>query len=515
MPQDPGLMGSHRLDTGPVPVSQESPDAKAGRIWHPSFLPGHEEVATPSPPRAVASLSVRVVGQPERQGLPIMMPRSQEREGTAPVEAGLAHSVLQLSRTAGAAACSQVDSDDEDDDDDSDNDDDDEWGPSSHGKKDVRAPPVHAPPAAAPQRSRRKLQPPQHIPPQPQAVHQPPLQLRQPTPPPSPPPELSFPLPDTPKQSPHDQDEPAGLEDAAPGAGMVSLPSLKRQESSSSSRSSSPEPPSTRRPGPLSLLVQKMESECVFGAQKQGNEPEGEMEVEEQEGREPAAQGSAQQLFGSDVSMSVPRVAPAQQDAQDVELLKEREKEKSEGEVYETSGPFHLTSATTFPPRRKQMFSEVPPPESLKSPSKSEQVPVLTTGPKCPEDIAMETEASKAMAESKREDKVKVLKKEAPAQSPEPAEESKKAQKPPHVTGGGEMDKTRKSSLREKSGRRSSTSSQTSSSDTDSESSSSRSSSPSQKKSSLPSQNKVSNGPVHKPDLSFLILLVNSTFCVF
>ncbi|XP_048039795.1 apoptotic chromatin condensation inducer 1b [Megalobrama amblycephala] len=499
LPQDPGLMGSHRLDTGPVPVSQESPDTKAGRIWHPSFLPGHEEVATPSPPRAVASLSVRVVGQPERQGLPIMMPRSQEREGTAPVEAGLAHSVLQLSRSAGAAACSQVDSDDDEDDDDDDSEDDDEWGPSSHGKKDVRAPPVHPPPVAAPQRSRRKLQPPQHIPPQPQPVHQPPLQLRQPTPPPSPPPELSFPLPDTPKQSPHDQDEPAGIaEDAAPGAGMVSPPSLKRQESSSSSRSSSPEPPSTRRPGPLSLLVRKMESEGVFGAQKEGMEGEGEMEVEEQEDGEPAAQGSAQQLFGSEVSMSVPTVAPAQQDAQDSELEKEREEEKRSEEkenekADETSAPFHLTSATTLPPRRKQIFSEVPPPESLKSPSKPEQMSVLTTGPKCSEDIAMETEASKAMAESKHEEdkEVKVLEKEAPEQSPKPAEESKKALKSPHATGGGEMEKTRKSSLREKSpGRRSSTSSQTSSSDTDSESSSSRSSSPSQEKSRLPSQKK-------------------------
>ncbi len=116
MPQDPGLLGSHRLDTGPVPVSQESPDPKAGRIWHPSFLPSHEEVATPSPPRAVASLSVRVVGQPERQGLPLMMPRAQEREGMAPVEAGPAHSVLHLSRSARAAACVQVDSDEDDDD---------------------------------------------------------------------------------------------------------------------------------------------------------------------------------------------------------------------------------------------------------------------------------------------------------------------------------------------------------------------------------------------------------------
>ncbi|XP_067300267.1 apoptotic chromatin condensation inducer 1b isoform X2 [Pseudorasbora parva] len=484
LPQDPGLMGSHRLDTGPVPMSQESPDTKAGRIWHPSFLPGHEEVATPSPPRAVASLSVRVVGQPERQGLPFMMPRSQEREGTAPVEAGPAHSVLQLSRSAAAAACSQVDSNDDDEDDDDDNsDDDDEWGPSSHGKKDVRAPPVHVPPTAVPQRSRRKLQPPQHIPPQPQPVHQPPLQLRQPTPPPSPPPELSFPLPDTPKQSPHDQDEPAGMaEDAAPGAGMVSPPSLKRQESSSSSRSSSPEPPSTRRPGPLSLLVQKMESEGVFNAQKAGMEGEGEMEVEEQDDSEPAVQNSAQTLHVSEVSVSVPTMAPAQQDS---ELEKERVEEKENEKVDETSAP--------FPSRRKQIFSEVPPPESLNSPSKPKQVSVLTSGLKCSEDVVMETEASTAKAESKhKEDKeVKVLEKEAPEQSPKPAEESKNGLKSPHATKE-KIDKTRESSLREKSPvRRSSASSQSSSSsDTDSESSTRSSSSPSQEKSSPPSQKK-------------------------
>ncbi|XP_077084240.1 apoptotic chromatin condensation inducer 1b [Siphateles boraxobius] len=498
LPQDPGLMGSHRLDTGPVPVSQESPDTKAGRIWHPSFLPGHEEVATPSPPRAVASLSVRVVGQPERQGLPIMMPRSQEREGTAPVEAGPAHSVLQLSRSAGAAACSQVDSnDDDEDDDDDDSGDDDEWGSSSHGKKELRAPPVHPPAAAAaPQRSRRKLQPPQHIPPQPQPVHQPPLQLRQPTPPPSPPPELSFPLPDTPKQSPHDQDEPVGIaDDAAPGAGMVSPPSLKRQESSSSSRSSSPEPPSTRRPGPLSLLVQKMESEGVFGAQKVGMEGEGEMEVEEQEGGEPTAQDSAQQLLGSEVSTSVPTMTPAQHDAPDSEKVEEKRSEEKENKkaVDETSAPFRLTSPTTFPPRRKPIFSEVPPPESLKSPSKP-QVSVLTTGPKCSEDIVMEIEASTAMAESthKGVKQMKVLEKEAPKQSLKPAEASKKALKSPQATKEGEIDKTRESSLREKSpGRRASMSSQSSSSDTDSESSSSRSSSsPSQEKSSPPSRKK-------------------------
>ncbi|XP_016102641.1 apoptotic chromatin condensation inducer 1b isoform X2 [Sinocyclocheilus grahami] len=495
LPQDPGLLGSHRLDTGPVPVSQESPDTKAGRIWHPSFLPGHEEVATPSPPRAVASLSVRVVGQPERQGLPLMMPRAQVREGTAPIEAGPAHSVLQLSRSARAAACAQVDSDDNDDDDS----DDDEWGPTSHGKKNVRAPPIHTPPAAAPQRSRRKLQPPQHIPPQPQPVHQPPLQLRQPTPPPSPPPELSFPLPDTPKQSPHDQDEAAGLaEGAASGADVVSPPSLKRQESSSSSRSSSPEPPSTRRPGPLSLLVRKMESEGVFdGAQKAGMEGEGEMEVEEQEDGKAEVQDSAQQLLGSEVSVSVPT---AQQDAQDSELKEERDKQKRSEEkeyenVDETSAPFHLTSPTTFPARRLHIFSEVPPPDSLTSSSKPEQVSVLTSVPKCSEDVAMEAEASTTTPESKHEEEkeVKVLEKEPPKQSRKTAEESEKSLKSAHSTSEeGEMDETRDHSRREKGHeRRSSMPSQSSSSDTDSESSSSHtSSSPSQDKSSPPSQKK-------------------------
>ncbi|XP_052418316.1 apoptotic chromatin condensation inducer 1b isoform X1 [Carassius gibelio] len=495
LPQDPGLLGSQRLDTGPVPVSQESPDTKAGRIWHPSFPPGHEEVATPSPPRAVASLSVRVVGQPERQGLPLMMPRAQEREGTAPVEAGPAHSVLQLSRSARAAACAEVDSDDNDeDDDDDDSDEDDEWGPTSHGKKNVRAPPVHTPPAAVPQRSRRKLQPPQHIPPQPQPVLQPPLQLRQPTPPPSPPPELSFPLPDTPKQSPHDQDEAAGLaEGAAPGAGMVSPPSLKRQESSSSSRSSSPEPPSTRRPGPLSLLVRKMESEGVFGgAQKAGMEGEGGMEVEEQEDGEAEVQDSAQKVLGSEVSVSV---STAQQDIQESELKEERDEQKRSEEkeyenVDETSAPLHLTSPTTFPTRRPHIFSEVPPPDSLTSSSKPEQVSVLTSAPKCSEVVAMEPEASTTTPESKHEEEkeVKVLDQGPPKQSPKPAEESEKFLKSAHSTSEeGKMYTTRDHSRREKGHKRR----QSSSSDTDSESSSSHSSSsPSQDKSSPTTQKK-------------------------
>uniref|UniRef100_A0A671P839 Apoptotic chromatin condensation inducer in the nucleus-like n=1 Tax=Sinocyclocheilus anshuiensis TaxID=1608454 RepID=A0A671P839_9TELE len=429
-------------------VSHESPDTKAGRIWHPSFPPGHEEVATPSPPRAVASLSVRVVGQPERQGLPLMMPRSQEREGTAPVEAGPAHSVLQLSRSARAAACAQVDSDDNDEDDEDDSDDDDEWGPTSHGKKSIRTPPVHTPPAAAPQRSRRKLQPPQHIPPQPQPVHQPPLQLRQPTPPPSPPPELSFPLPDTPKQ--------------------------------------------------------KVEG--------------GEMEVEKQEDGKAEVQDSAQQLLGSEVSVSVPTMPPAQQDAQDSELERDEQKseEKENEKVDETSAPFHLTSPTTFPPRSPHIFSEVPPPDSLTSSSNPEQVSVLTSL-KCSEDIAMETEASTTISESKHEEdkEVKVLEKKPP----KPAEESEKALKSPHSTSEeGEMDETRDRSRRGKGhGRRSSMPSQTPSSDTDSESSSSHSSSsPSQDKSSPPSQKKVCNWlikPMYFNSVGYFYLCYVVQFC--
>ncbi|NP_001292511.1 apoptotic chromatin condensation inducer 1b [Danio rerio] len=497
LPQDPGLVGSQKLDTGPVPVSQESSDSKAGRIWHPSFPSGHEDVATPSPPRAVASLSVRVVGQPERQGLP---PRSQEREGTAPVEAGPAHSMLQLSRSARAAGGAQVDSDDDDDEeDDDDSEDDDEWGPASHGKKNVRAPPARAPPAAAPQRSRRKLQPPQHIPPQLQPVLQPPLQLRQPTPPPSPPPELSFPLPDTPKQSPHDQDEPAGLAEAAvPGPGMVSPPSLTRQESSSSSRSSSPEPPSTRKPGPLSLLVRKMESEGVFGsAQNIEVKGEGDMEVEEQEHSEAAVQDSTRELSRTDVSSSVSTMPPDQQGIQDSELEKGEDEPKPSEEtqnekVDETSVPLCSTSTTTRSSRRQRIFSEVPPPESLMSPSKPEQLSMLTSISKGSEDSPMETEEFTTTPASKhKEDKeLKGLNNEAPEESPKPADENKKALTSPHATSEEEkMDKTRDRSKKDK--RRSSTSSQSSSSDADSESSSSHSSSsPSRDKSSPTSKTK-------------------------
>lgn len=489
LPQDPGLMGSHRLDINPSHPSHEPPDTKAGRIRHPSNFPSHEEVATPSPPRAVASLSVRVVGQPERQGLPLMMPRPQEREETAPIETGPAQSVLQLSRSARAAAFVQADSNDEEED--SDSDDDDEWGPSSNTKKNIRAPPIQPPPAAVPQRSRRKLQPPQHIPPQPQPVHQPPLQLRQPTPPPSPPPELSFPLPDTPKQSPHDQDEPV-RDGAAPGPGTVpSPPPFKRQDSSSSSRSSSPEPLSTRRPGPLSLLVRKMESEGVFGGgQKVGieGEGEGEMKVEKQEGSKPAE--APEVLMGTSVEAEPQSTVPSvQHDAHELESKKtsqgekdeQRRGEEKENEKAKTAASFHMKSPKMFPLKRPQIFSAVPPPESLQSPSKPEQVSVLTTGPTCKDD-AMETEA--VMTESKHSEEGKEVK-SVEKQSPKTEEGNKIV---PSSSDEGEPAKTTDAHKP-----RSSPSSQ-SSSGSDSESSSSRSSSsPSHDKSRPHSLKKVCN----------------------
>ncbi|XP_061926331.1 apoptotic chromatin condensation inducer in the nucleus isoform X4 [Entelurus aequoreus] len=109
---------------------------------------------------------------------------------------------------------------------------------------------------------------------QPQQQHIPSLlspQLRQPTPPPSPPPELSFPLPDTPKQSPPSPD-------VAPARRSPS--SSSSGSSSSDSRSSSPEPHRgghvERKPGPLTLLARKMESEGAFsGASWHGGNGEG------------------------------------------------------------------------------------------------------------------------------------------------------------------------------------------------------------------------------------------------
>ncbi|XP_030285976.1 apoptotic chromatin condensation inducer 1b [Sparus aurata] len=270
------LMG-HRMmargpDMGPGPNlhPQESLEAPGARMQRATFHQGHKEPPAPSPPRAVASLSVRVLGQPDRQGLPPAVPRAQEKEGTAPSEPGSAHPVLHLSRSAGGSAGGQVhEENDEDDSGDDESEDDDDWGPGPGGaRRGNRAPPQsqQMPPSvpSTVARSKRKLQPPQHIPP-PQAHHTP-MQLRHPTPPPSPPPDL-FPLPDTPKQSPPDDREGEAPEAArGPRAAPFPAPNVQGQDSDSSSRSSSPEPPVKRRPGPLSLLVHKMESEAACHA---------------------------------------------------------------------------------------------------------------------------------------------------------------------------------------------------------------------------------------------------------
>ncbi|XP_054656341.1 apoptotic chromatin condensation inducer 1b [Dunckerocampus dactyliophorus] len=239
--------------------NQETPDVPGAKRQRATFPQGHKEPPAPSPPRAVASLSVRVLGQPDHQGLPPAVSRAHEKEGVAPREPGSAHPVLHLSRSAGVVARDQV-HEESDEDDDSDSEDDDDWRPGTgEARKDNRAPPQppqmpSAPSAAA--RSKRKLQLPQHIPPP--HPHQNLMQLRHPTPPPSPPPNL-FRLPDTPKQSPPDTDHKEG--ESSEAAQGLPPPAWQRQDSDSSSRSSSPEPLAQRRPGPLSMLVHKMESE--------------------------------------------------------------------------------------------------------------------------------------------------------------------------------------------------------------------------------------------------------------
>lgn len=231
-----------------------------------AFQPGHKDPPAPSPPRAIASLSVRVLGQPDRQGLPPVTPRTQEKEGTAPSEPGSVHSVLHLSRSAVALSAGGHAKEDSDEDDSVNESDDEEEeedsGPGPAGpRRDNKAHPQPKVPPGVPStfaRSKRKLQPPQHIPPPQPQPHHSPMQLRHPTPPPSPPSGL-FPLPDTPKQSPPDAGH---SEDEAPNRmAPFPPPAMQGQDSNSSSRSSSPEPPVKRRPGPLSLLVHKMESE--------------------------------------------------------------------------------------------------------------------------------------------------------------------------------------------------------------------------------------------------------------
>lgn len=238
---------------GPV-ITGPSAEVSGAKIQQAAFQQGHKEPPTPSPPRAIASLSVRVLAQPPA------VPRTNE-EGAAPTEPGSAHPVLHLSRSAGGHAREDSDADDSDD---AESEDDEDWGPGPGGAPRANratSQPQQMPPSMPSTfaRSKRKLQPPQHIPP-PQAHHAP-MQLRHPTPPPSPPPNL-FPLPDTPKQSPPDAAEQEGE-----SAGASFEPhDMQNKDSDSSSSSSSPEPPAMRKPGPLSLLVQKMESEVAFNA---------------------------------------------------------------------------------------------------------------------------------------------------------------------------------------------------------------------------------------------------------
>uniref|UniRef100_A0A3P9LXN4 Apoptotic chromatin condensation inducer in the nucleus n=1 Tax=Oryzias latipes TaxID=8090 RepID=A0A3P9LXN4_ORYLA len=274
---------------------QGSHEAPGSRMHRANFQQGPKEL--PSPSRAVASLSVRVLGQPDCQGAG----RPQEKEDAAPAEPGSARPNPHLSRSARISTGNRVyddgNEDDEDDDDESDNDDD--WGPSpsgaQRGKKVV--PPVAQMAPSVPlvaARSKRKLQAPQHIPP-PQ-VHHSPMQLRHPTPPPSPPPNL-FPLPDTPKQSPPDTDHEEGEDSqAAHSKGAMSLPNIaaQTQDSDSSSRSSSPEPSAKRRPGPLSLLVQKMETEEAGSATAVSEEATHSSESPRQESPTKRKQGGKQ-----------------------------------------------------------------------------------------------------------------------------------------------------------------------------------------------------------------------------
>ncbi|XP_063750837.1 apoptotic chromatin condensation inducer 1b isoform X2 [Eleginops maclovinus] len=267
-----GMMAcSPDMGPGPTLHPQEFLEAPGARMQRATFHQGHKEPPAPSPPRAVASLSVRVLGQPDRQGLPPAVPRAQEKEGTAPSEPGSAHPVLHLSRSAGVSGGSQAREDSDDDDSDDESEDDEDWGPGPGGAlRGNRAPPQpqQMPPSfpSTVARSKRKLQPPQHIPP-PQVLHTP-MQLRHPTPPPSPPPDL-FPLPDTPKQSPPDtEDQEGDRPEASRGPRGPPFPpsTMQRQDSDSSSRSSSPEPSMKRRPGPLSLLAHRMDSEGAFRA---------------------------------------------------------------------------------------------------------------------------------------------------------------------------------------------------------------------------------------------------------
>ncbi|KAM9826898.1 apoptotic chromatin condensation inducer 1b [Neosynchiropus ocellatus] len=188
-----------------------------------------------------------VSNKPDRQEPDTAIPHALKKEGCTSSEPCPTYPVPHHSQAA-TGVYGDIDDDAGDD---SKNDED--WGPCAI-KKAKGAPPQIAMNISSPvARSRRKLQPPQHIPP-PQAH---PGAMQHPTPPPSPPPDL-FPLPDTPKQSPPDGDV---NDDKKRGSHQSSgLPTaLQRQNSESSSHSGSPEPSMKQGLGPLSVLVHKME----------------------------------------------------------------------------------------------------------------------------------------------------------------------------------------------------------------------------------------------------------------
>uniref|UniRef100_A0A1A8FUH0 Apoptotic chromatin condensation inducer 1b n=2 Tax=Nothobranchius korthausae TaxID=1143690 RepID=A0A1A8FUH0_9TELE len=314
---------------------QESPEASGVKLQR-----GHKEAPAPSPPRAVAYLSVRVLGQPDG---PPAASRSQEKEQT--VDPGSAHSALNLSRSVGRAAGNHVqeDSDDDDEDNSDDSDEDEDWG-SSSGRAGMRkrAPPPlpHTAPSnsSAAARSKRKLQPPQHIPPPPQ-VDPTPMQLRHPTPPPSPPHNL-FPLPDTPKQSPPDDQERDGLRD--PQVMPFQSSTRQRKDSDSSSRSSSPEPPVRGRPGPLSLLVHKMETEEASAAPGSSGES----------AHSPAGCSREPLLRGSETK----RAQKSREDRK--HLMEEKERELQQEQEREKKRPEEEKKKTQLEEERKRRQEE-------------------------------------------------------------------------------------------------------------------------------------------------------------
>ncbi|XP_076018305.1 uncharacterized protein acin1a isoform X2 [Genypterus blacodes] len=206
----------------------------------------------PAPAQEVAPVSAEQHKPPGPSDGAGLSGSVNQAEGKRNQEANVSSPPSASSAPASAGGEHGPDDSDEDDSEDGEDDgEDDDWD-SNARRRNLREP---ARRPAARERSAASHQPQQqHVP----SLLSP--QLRQPTPPPSPIPELSFPLPDTPKQSPPSPD-------VAP-ARHRSPSSSSSGSSSSDSRSSSPEPQRSghaeRKPGPLTLLARKMESEGAF-----------------------------------------------------------------------------------------------------------------------------------------------------------------------------------------------------------------------------------------------------------